>query len=342
MAEERELYHIGIDIGGTNVRFGITDVRGNIVRKNSIKFKDALPENKGKQKESLQEIEVTVIKNGLNDFIEKNPEFDVASIGVGIAGQIDEKNGVVLFSPNLYWHDVDLRRSLEGVSGKPVNIFNDLRAITYGEWQFGAGKGESSLICIFVGTGIGSGLVIGGTLVSGCSGTAGEIGHMPVKSGGRKCTCGNRGCLEAYAGGWGIAAGVREAASRNPRRFSNIINIAGGLQNITAESVSRSRLGKFPDKEAEKIVKKTAVYLADGIIGAVSLVNPCAVILGGGVMDGMPDLFEKTKREVYKRGLKASTQGLKFLKPGLGDDGGIIGSARLSAVSIRNGVAGHR
>jgi glucokinase len=320
-----EMNTAGIDIGGTNLRCGISGEDGAVKSRFSVSFGKSLNET---------EKQVDFIIRNIKRFLEVNEKYCVKSIGVGIAGQIDDKTGSVLFSPNLNWREVPLKYILEKETGLDVYITNDLTAIAYGEWKFGSGKGENNIICIFVGTGIGSGIIIDGSLYAGCSNAAGEIGHITVVSGGRKCICGNSGCLEAYAGGLGISNIAKERAAADMNGFKNIINAAGGgIGGISAETVARAY--KAGDKKAAELIKETGFYLSDGVISAVNLLNPCVIILGGGVIDGISDLFDIVKSEVGKRALKASTSNLRILKSGLGEDAGIIGAAGLAAMHCR-------
>ena len=312
----------GIDIGGTNLRCGILGEEGTVKSRLSVSFPKSLDE---------AEKQVDFIIGNVKQFLSANEKYGVKSIGVGIAGQIDDKTGSVLFSPNLNWHEVPLKYILEKETGLDVYIANDLTAITYGEWKFGSGKGEDNIICIFVGTGIGSGIIIEGSLYSGCSNASGEIGHITIVSGGRKCTCGNYGCLEAYAGGLGIANIAKERAAADMNGFKNIINAAGGgIDGISAETVADAY--KAGDKKAAELIRETGAYLSDGVISAINLLNPCVIILGGGVIDGIPGLYDTVKKEAGKRALKASMSKLRILKSGLGGEAGIIGAAGLAAM----------
>ena len=317
-----EMNTAGIDIGGTNLRCGISGEDGTVKSRMSVPLDKSL-NGAGRQTDF-------VIQN-IKQFLSANGKYGVKAIGVGIAGQIDDKTGSVMFSPNLNWRDVPLKKILEKETGLDAYITNDLTAITYGEWKFGSGKGEDNIICIFAGTGIGSGIVINGSLYTGCSNAAGEIGHITVVSGGRKCACGNSGCLEAYAGGLGIANIAKERAAADNKSFENIINAAGGsIEGVSAETVAQAY--QAGDKNAAALIKETGRYLSDGVISAVNLLNPCVIILGGGVIDGIPDLFDIVKSEVDGRALKASVLGLRILRAALGKDAGIIGAAGLAAM----------
>jgi glucokinase len=140
------------------------------------------------------------------------------SVGVGVAGQVDAATGQVLYAPNLEWHEVPLRYQLHKALGLQTLVVNDVRAATYGEWAYGAGHQTEHMICIFVGTGVGGGVVARGQVLDGCSNTAGEFGHATIVAGGRPCRCSNIGCLEAYVGGWAIARRAQEASNRIQQR----------------------------------------------------------------------------------------------------------------------------
>ena len=322
-------YAAGIDIGGTNLRLGVVREDGKLESETSVPL--------GPARSAGPDAQVGFIAGNIKKFIwetEKNGGKKIDVIGIGVAGQVDEASGVVLFSPNLNWHGVPLKKAVEEAAGLKTCVTNDLTAIAYGEWRFGAGRGYDDLICIFAGTGIGSGIITGGGVLEGCSGAAGEIGHITVVSGGRKCTCGNRGCLEAYAGGWGMAEIAKEralASGAGNGDFQSMVKTAGGVDLLTAEVIALEYYAG--NKAAVDLVGETALYLADGVITAVNLLNPCAVILGGGVIDGIPEIFDTVKVEVFKRALKAATSKMAMLKSGLGKAAGVIGAAAWAAAS---------
>ncbi|HEC24499.1 MAG TPA: ROK family protein, partial [bacterium] len=153
---------------------------------------------------------------------------------------------------------------------------------------------------------------------------------------GRKCTCGNSGCLEAYAGGWGIAKMMKERALQDSVGFKEIIRIAGGIDKISAETLADAYREK--DGNAVKLVEEVGRYLSDGVITSVNFINPCAIVMGGGVIDGIPDLLDIVNKEVHRRALKASVSNIKILKAGLGKDSGIIGAAGLAAMYFKTHI----
>ena len=181
-------YAIGVDLGGTKLDIGVVDPSGN------IRAHKLVPTN---VQGGFQAVLEQILSN-TRELIQKEA-CDPLAVGVGLPGQIDGSTGSVIFAPNLLWNNVPFREELQRALSLPIAVTNDVRAATYGEWILGAGKGYQDLVCIFVGTGIGGGIVSQGKMVTGDTNCAGEIGHMTIAIGGRECHCGNRGCFEAYA-----------------------------------------------------------------------------------------------------------------------------------------------
>jgi glucokinase len=250
-----------------------------------------------------------------------------AAVGIGVAGQVDRR-GVVITSPNLGWRDVALRERVEDALHRPVTVTNDLRAITYGEWKFGAARGETDVVCIFVGTGIGGGIVADGRLSHGASETAGEVGHMTIVANGRRCHCPNSGCLEAYAGGWAIAQRAREAVRAWPADGARMRRAAGRVDAISAETVAEA--ARSGDPLARRLLDETAEYLAAGLVGVVNGLNPSVIVLGGGVIEGSPGLLRRAAALVRARALGVATRRLRIVRAGLGPRAGIMGAAALA------------
>jgi glucokinase len=245
-------------------------------------------------------------------------------VGVGVAGQVDP-DGTVLFGPNLNWHDVPLGVDLSRALRRPVSVLNDVQAATYGEWRYGAGRGTDDVVCLFVGTGVGGGIVADGRLRHGASGTAGELGHLTVERNGRRCRCPNSGCLEAYAGGWAIAERARERVEREPARGARLLALAGSPGAISSETVEQAYRARDP--LAQELVEETMSYLVCGLVSIVNGINPRTVVLGGGVLEGFPSLVPVLGRQVRARALPAAAEGLRVVPASLGAESGVIGAA---------------
>jgi glucokinase len=312
------LWSVGVDLGGTKVEVAHVDADGHLQRR-LRRPTDVKDGPKAVEQEIVDAVRELVESLG-------SPP---AGVGVGVAGQIEAGSGVVRFAPNLDWHDVPFEAELGEALGLPVVVTNDVRAAAWGEWLHGAGRGSDDLVCLFVGTGIGGGVVSGGQMLSGCSNTAGELGHMVIDLGGPACHCGNRGCLEALAGGWAIARRARETVKGEGGSGARLLQMAGGQpEAITAEMVSQA--AHQGDPLAQEIVNQAAEALVAGAISLVNAFNPCRLILGGGVIEGMPEWVDRIEKGVRQRALAAAQAPLEVLPAQLHNDAGVVGSAALA------------
>lgn len=311
---------IGIDLGGTKIEMGLVSSSGKVIQ--SLRYSTDVEGGPAAVQAQLVE--------GIRELILQAGEagaFSVRGIGIGVAGQVDVDNRKVIFAPNLPgWHEILLGENVEKEAGMPVHVINDVRAITLGEWTYGAGAGYQNLVCIIIGTGIGSGVVINGNLLTGCSNTLGEIGHMTIDFRGPVCTCGNRGCLEVFAGGWGIARQAKESIGFYGEAGKFLLEEANGEKEaITARTVVSAYRKK--DKLAQIMIERVKSTLTAGCANIINAFNPCCLILGGGIVDGLPELIPWIRMGVKEIALKASTQNLKIVEAKLGKEGGVIGSA---------------
>ncbi len=312
---------LGVDLGGTKVETALVDISGDIL---SSHRQPTHPEKRSR--EIIDDI-VSCVKTCLERVDKK-----ARAMGIGIAAQVG-RSGVVRSSPNLGWHNVPLQSMLEERLELPVYVTNDVRAASFGEWCFGAGKGIDDLVVVFVGTGIGGGVVSGGRMLEGCSNTAGEIGHTTLIVDGRDCHCPNRGCLEAYAGGWAIAERAQEAIQADPEAGKELVFLAGTAEKITAAVVSQAF--HEGDPLAFQLIRETTQYLGEGLVSIVNSFNPCLLVLGGGVVDGLPELIDGVEAIIRKRALKAAVERLKVVRAILGDKAGIVGAAALAQELIK-------
>jgi glucokinase len=316
---------IGIDLGGTKMDVGLVDDAGKVL-------KHQLVPTKAKEGPSavVDDI-VALIKDLLTPEIKK----DLLGIGIGIAGQIKKETGLVRFAPNLRWVNFPLQEELSSRTKMPVWVTNDVRAATWGEWLYGAGRGCKDLLCIFVGTGIGGGIVSDGRILAGSTNAAGEIGHMTIDLHGPICSCGNRGCFEAIAGGWAIARRAKELTVTDPSEGKLLLDLAGvEVDHLSAKHVFEAARKGNP--LAKMITDEVKEALAAGVAGLVNAFNPECVILGGGIIQANPDLVEVVRREVPQRALKAASTGLRIVQAELKGDAGVIGAA---AFAIGNAPA---
>lgn len=304
---------IGVDIGGTKIE--IACVHAGKVQQRLIQPTPA--------SEGYSAVEATLVE-AIQQLIKQTANKPVG-IGVGMAGQIDATTGVVHFAPNLQWHDVPLQANLSRALGLPVLVTNDVRAATWGEWIHGAGRGCQDLVCLFIGTGIGGGIVSGGHMVTGHNNTAGEIGHTIVDIDGPACTCGSHGCLEAIAGGWAIARQARDILEKNPKASPLLMTACDNkVDQISAKHVIQAFYKK--DQVAQQIMAKVRSALCAGIVNVINTLNPQRIILGGGIINGMPEMIEWINHDVRKQALAAATAKLEIVAAHL-SDAPVVGAA---------------
>jgi glucokinase len=313
--ESKRRYTLGIDIGGTKIETALVDAAG-VIQFSHYRLLDSAKNPDQTVQDILDSVGICYRKSGKT----------AQAAGVGVAGQIDKVNGVVRSSPNLPgWNNVALGSALQSRLQIPVILNNDVRMITWGEWQHGAGKGFNDLACMFVGTGVGGGIVSGGRILEGYDNTAGELGHMTVAAQGRQCHCSNKGCLEAYCGGWAIAERAQSAVKANREAGRNLIELAEKLENITAITISQAYSNGDP--LARKIVNSTARYLAAGLVTIVNAFNPQLIIMGGRVIQGIPDLIVLAEKRLRSSALPTPVKNLQIKIAALGNKAGVIGAA---------------
>ena len=312
-------YSIGIDLGGTKILTALVNiVSGEIV--SSIK-------KKTKKDKGSEKIVHKIIKS-INEVLSESQKdiAEIEDIGIGVAGQIDRNNGVVINAPNLDCANLNLKEILEKEFNKKVLIGNDVEIATIGEMYFGAGKNKTDFVCIFVGTGVGSGIVQNGKIRYGATGTAGEIGHIIVDIGGRPCGCGGCGCLEAYASRLAIEKRIIGALKKG--RKSDIQNYIVEGKPIKTSMIRKSLENN--DELVTQILNEASEYLASGLASVINFYNPELIILGGGLMDAVDYFYEKSIQIAKIKSLPTPSCNIKFAKAQLGDFSGVIGAALLS------------
>lgn len=312
-------YAIGIDLGGTKVLSALIDkMTGKVVASVKKKTKKDKGPNKILEKiiESIQEL--------IDDkHIEKD---SIESIGIGAAGQVDRKNGILLAAPNLDCFNVPLKQIIEDEFSIPTYVGNDVEIATLGELKFGAGKGYQNLVCVFVGTGVGSGIVRDGELYQGATGTAGEIGHIVVDYGGRQCGCGAMGCLEAYASRSAIEKRITGALKKG--RNSIILDYIEDGKPISSSMIRKSL--EQGDELVTQALDEASEYLSAGLASVINFINPELIILGGGLIDAIDYFYDKTILKAHVKALPVPASKIEFKKAELGDFSGVIGAAFLS------------
>ncbi|MBS4165862.1 Glucokinase [Neochlamydia sp. AcF65] len=311
-------YAIGMDIGGTKIEIGLVDRYGTIHQKKRIST------HASRQQEVIEQEIIQTIQ----EFHNLGKSF-ICGIGIGVPGQVSAKDGSIVFAPNLNWHNISLKKKIEEVTSLPVTITNDGRAATWGEWLNGAGKGSNNIVCVFVGTGIGGGIVNEGKVMPGYTNCAGELGHMIIQMNGPPCTCGSHGCFEAMASGWAIAKKAKELVYKNPSQGKALLDLtAGDISTISAKLVIQAY--KEGNILAGKILNEVMEALTIGCSNMINVFNPERLILGGGIIQGLPEAVDYIKKRVKNYSLKAATSTLEILPATFTEDAGTIGAGALA------------
>src|ERR1700730_15160016 len=322
----QKAYALGIDLGGTKTLAAVIDITNGEVIASARKRTRA---ERGQEFVGQRTIELA--QAALN---EANLPLDapIVAIGVGAAGQIDRKAGVVVDAPNLGVKGMQLGDILGQHFGKQVGVGNDVEVAALGEYIYGSGVGFNNFVCVFVGTGIGSGIVQNGRMYTGLTGTAGEIGHMIIQAGGRICGCGGRGCLEAYASRTAITKAIM--AEIHHGRSSMLAEDAEH-QLKAGETVIRSGLLAHAIQQQDalvtEIVTEAADYLRHWLGSLMNFFHPEPLILGGGVIEAIDLLFERAVHRARNTALSAPAQKTKMLRAKLVCFWGVVGAAFLGA-----------
>lgn len=317
---QRTKYLVGVDLGGTNIVAGALaeDGASDVVALRSEPTRpdqgaDAVVDRMVRMIDTV--IAETIAQTGAR-------RDDVVGVGVGAPGPLDRERGIVVTTPNLGWTNFPLRDVIAERTRLPVRIDNDANCATLGEWWLGAAKGASNVIGMTIGTGIGGGIILGGRLYHGASDVAGEIGHATIDITGRRCKCGNYGCLEAYASGPSIAERAREAIGGDHDTLMGRL-VGGDLTRITAATVyEAARLG---DDVALDVVRETARFLGAGVANLLNIFNPDVVVIAGGVTQAGDTLFVPLRREVRKRAFRPAVDACQIV-PGTLAAAGVVGA----------------
>jgi glucokinase len=311
---------VGIDFGGTKILAGVVDVHSGKLIGTGKKKTRALSEQDDVIKRIASVVDEAISEAGVE------PK-KISGIGIGVAGQVDRQKGILLYSPNTGLSDFPLTEPLSSMYKVPCWVGNDVEVATLGELHFGAGKDCDDFVCIFVGTGIGSAIVIGGKHHTGAFGTAGELGHTVIEPNGRLCGCGNFGCLEAYASRTAIARQILADINRGmDSSVRDKIDMAKGI----LRSKALAQAVEDHDEVVVRAVDSAATYMGQGMASVINFLNPRRIILGGGLVDALDYYMHVAAKEARHRALRHSVKKLDIVKADLGDYAGIVGAARLT------------
>ncbi len=320
---------LGIDIGGTKVAGGVVDVDGAILlrARRDTPHRSMSPE--------VVEDSIVAVLDELVDGL--GPEEDVVAVGIGAAGFVAADRATVVFAPHLSWRHEPLQAALQKRVEAPIFVDNDANAAAWAEWRFGAARGETHLMMITLGTGIGGGILTDGSVSRGRFGIAGEFGHMQVVPGGHRCECGNRGCWEQYASGNALVREARSLAYASSPLVSDLLErVEGNLSLLTGPLITEA--AKDGDQTARELLGEIGHWLGVGIANLAAAFDPGTFVVGGGV-SAAGDLLLGPARETFRRQLtgRGYRPEASIVTASLGNDAGLIGAADLARNELRPG-----
>lgn len=306
---------IGVDIGGTKVAGGVVDDDGQVIDH----------ERRGTPGHDIASTESTIVEV-VQTLAARHR---VSAVGIGAAGWIANDHATVLFSPHLAWRNEPLRDALAGRIPLPLIVENDANAAAWAEYRFGAAREQAVVVCVTLGTGIGGGLVVDGSVYRGGYGIACEYGHMTVVPDGRRCACGNRGCWEMYASGRALARDAAELAANSPVAAAAMIELAGSVDELTGPVVTAAAAAG--DRAAQSICTTMGRWLGHGLAGLAAVIDPTMFVIGGGV-SAAGELLLRPAREEFAHTLTG--RGFRPVAAvelaALGPEAGLIGAADLA------------
>lgn len=327
MARRAEII-VGVDMGGTSLRALVVD------RKNRILAVEKTPTPRGRKPDALIEDIAAQVLDALESARLKRS--DLRAVSIGAPGAVDPQRGLVYAAPNLGWKDVPLGPKLGELLGVPVLVENDVNVGTVGEHALGAGRGAKELVGIFVGTGIGGGIVSRGKLYEGCRGAAGEVGHIVLESNGPRCGCGRHGCAEALASRTAMERDVRVAIKNGSKSCVLDLMRERNKERMTSSIIVRAL--KKNDRLMRDVLRRAEHYLGILVAAVVNMMDPECVVIGGGVAERLQEDFvapiRKTAREYFLCPREVSK--VKIVAAKLGDNAGALGAVVLARQRLRS------
>jgi len=310
---------VAIDLGGTKALAGVVDADGTVRSRVWLPSRDL----SGKPAELLDRLAEGAAAAAQQADI---PFASIGAVGVCVPGPLDSSRSVVAMAPNLGWVELAVRQELERrLPNTPVFLENDVSAAALSEHSLGAGQGYDSMLAVFIGSGVGGGLVVDGRLYHGAHGGAGEIGHMTIRAGGPRCGCGRFGCLEAMAARDAVTRYViREVDQSHQTVLTDILH--GNLRALTSRDLAQAIAQN--DAVAVRAARRSARYAGLAIGGVVNLWDPAVVVIGGGIAEALgPRYVESTREIAYRQILASSAREVPIVASKLGDDAGLLGAA---------------
>ncbi|WP_054635438.1 ROK family glucokinase [Thalassobacillus sp. C254] len=316
-------YLLGIDVGGTAIKMALFTKEGPMIKKWSI------PTDKREKGSYIpDDIERSVIKELENERITLE---QLEGVGLGVPGFVDIENGTIEFAVNIGWRDFPLAKILSKNLSVPVFLDNDANLAAAGEYWKGAGRSAKDMICFTIGTGVGGGVIVGGNIVHGVEGMAGEVGHITVDPfRGKTCNCGKTGCLETVASATGMVSSVME--KRENKEYPTSILQSTSEEKLTTKEIFEAAARKDP--LATAVIEEAALYIGLAAANACTLLNPERIVIGGGVSAAGEALLSPIQKYFQRYALEKVAKGTEFVIAELGNDAGVTGAAWLAAKSL--------
>jgi glucokinase len=316
MTKVKNKYAIGVDIGGTNIKLGIISDAGKIVKKGMVETRA----------EGGPDVVVSQIKKGITELLLKNDK-EIAGVGIGCAGTVNQEKGIVENPPNLpKWDKVPLGRLIKRAFGYDVFLDNDANAAAIGEMHFGSGKSLKSFIMVTLGTGIGGGIIVNKKIYHGDFGAAGEIGHTVIDYNGPKCNCGSFGCIEAYVGNHYLVKRIqKDIQNVQDTKIWDLIN--HDIEKLSPRLIDEA--AQAGDEYAKSIIIQLGEYLGYAFASLANILDISEFIVGGGVAGFGKPLFDAAQKKAAERALKSIGKRIKVRPAKLKNDAGIQGSSAL-------------
>jgi glucokinase len=320
-------YLIGVDLGGTKILAGVFDFQLKCLGRAKMSTKS----------QRGPDVVIDRIARCVQDAIDEcdlNSK-QIRGVGLGAPGAVDPESGRVIFAPNLKWEDLPLKKDLEKKLDLPVSVENDCNVCSLGVYEVELQRKPQHMIGIFLGTGIGGGLIFDGKLYSGFNRTAGELGHMVLEVSGPKCSCGNRGCFEALASRAAIFRKIQNAVKDGQKTVLTEL-LGNDLDNLRSGDLRKAI--KRGDKFVERVIEEAAEYTGIAVGNLINICNPEIVVLGGGLIDALEDEMMAIVIETAKDcAMPGTTKGIEIVPSKLGDDAGIVGAAVLAKMKANEG-----
>ncbi len=307
---------IGVDLGGTNLKIALVSETGEILKEI----------RRDTQAEKGPEFILSEIEAGVDTLLKETGDAAVAGIGMGIPGAVDYDNGIVTYPPNLPgWKEVPVRDRFSRKFHLPVFVDNDANVAALAEKAHGAGRGANHLICITLGTGVGSGLILNGKLFHGAVGAAGEFGHTTIRYDGPQCNCGNYGCIERYVGAQYIVERAVDKLATYPDSALQQFLLEG--KDVTPKVLNE--LAERGDALCLETLRETGELLGIALVSVVNLLNLELIVIAGGISNAGEKLFEPIRRKIRELALPLPRSTVQVKKAEMGDRAGVVGAAQL-------------